>query len=1251
MIESEGIDPVTSPIGTVSQVIAATVSETSNLSSMVYTNRSFGGTISALLGSSGTARSRIAFGSDPPATTSVALASPSTVVQRAPYLEKANATSKLTSRVREPAEITGKLIPLVQYPNTTKLQNVWLYSRTTTTQDVLITSGQSNTSTALSLSTLAIPFHRHPNVTGTWSHKQWKTTGSLVLPTIFLNSTITIVSTSTTDKPAWTSGGLSIHPTGRGPFPNRTIVSSLNAATRNRTRKPWMFGKTAGSSAWFSNTTNTASRIALLATATGRRPWIIGSSGLRSPWYQNSSFQAQPIRSSFQGLTTFTIPARVSGVADHPGGNVGLHPFQPTFSFTARPPPLDDTSAATAKTSPSLPNVLVVPSPTPGALPIGNGVAQVGANGVVVVGDQTVAPGMETTHIAGTALFVPNGGGAIVVNGATHTFPQITPPPIQGIVAGGATWTPAGPSAIAAGPNTVSVGDTFTVQGTKNGQWTGNLGPNMDSATMHTGNPLGGPSFLEGSLHSPADLFGGAGGTIAFRPSGVVVANGITGVIHTPEFHSSQSALAIPTSPLSQDTQGLIVAGPAAPALHTTPPHPSILPPWNHGESITTRGEGPNTIADGPVTPDPSPKPPIHIGAVGGGSQNPDPATVQAIDGTSNGSEQSSPEDGSAPLISDAEPLLPVGGSDEDPSNPSGKPSSDQSSPHVSATPKKDVPSSAVQGAPEVHPELDDEQSNGSSNTLPDHRRPPSSSTASSPFVPGPINPDPEAHIPVSPGEDPGSWQSASFGSLFDATQPVGGVPDITSIATTTDAPQQEDGNRGLGVEPTVDTAGSASPISGLDHDPVEVSLPPFQPVGVNDPTDPASSGVVIAGATHTADFDGHITISDQILRPKDPPKTVAGTPIAAVNGGIVLGSGTDATIAPFTTLQATEATPVAATFSSPQPSLQGIILGDDIHPLAGNGDLLLADQTLHPNGPPATISDSIFSLSPSDLVAAPKASGGDTQSITIPILPLLGSPPSKTGASNLYLFSTHYSRDPRGAYLIASQTLVPNGPAITISGTAVSIASDGLQVGSEFYPRKTLFPPSFLPPHTLAEGAAPTSFATTTTTDAPADVQENSFQTFTGAGQVFTVPDPTATATGTGPDDTSQTPVVELLGATITRGAPGKTVSGQLISYGLASYSSASGDDGEGGGGGGDGGDGGNGEIVVMGSSTFSVPASISRFDSSPRGTRGTGTIPSSATGTRKGDDDNAGILGIKRIGNWEWWVWIIGLVLSMNL
>ena len=1167
----------------------------------------------------------------------------SSAVPSATYQVKANGTSISTSRSREVLNTMVKPAPMGKYLNHTSSAHSELYQTRPTTQASLTKSFKLNSSMSLPLSVSGAPFQRHPNrksnATSGQMHTPWKVTGTSALRKSFANSTATVVPALGTGTFIGSSGGLTVHPTGTAPFPNRTIVISANTFVTVGTGKPWIFGKSANSSAWFVNTTYTSRRTASMDTVS-RRPWILRGTGLGSSWFGNLSLQAQPTASNGVTPLPIAMPSHNTNLPPFIAG-LGHNELQPTFPFTARPLLVDNTAAVVAKTSRGLLNVLVVPSPTPGALPIGDGVAQVGANGAVIVGDQTIAPGTATTQIAGAALSVPTGGGAIVVNGATHTFPQITPPPIQGIVAGGITWTPAGPSAIVAGSNTLSEGSTLVVPSPKVQPipFSGADIPRPDAFSMHGGTDSIIP--LAGEAHTPAAFFGGAGGMIALMPDGVVVADGTTGIVRMPGVHSTQPALVIPSPTSPQAQPGLITNGPAAAQPHTASPQQ---------ESITTEEKGVNMIADGPGFPDPRPRPHIQMGAIGGGSQNPDPETVQATGGTGNGVDEISPADGAAPSISHGEPVPQVGGSAEVPSNPSDEPSSDQRAPHVSATPDEDPPSSAVHGAPEAHPELDDEGFNESSDTSPGHRRPSSSPTAFSPFVPGPVNPDPEAHVPVSPGEDLVSFQSASPGSPFDATQPEGGLSDIASSATTTNAQQQEDGDRNINVASTADTAVPASPINGSDQEPVAVPLPPNQPAGINGLGEPAPSGVIIASVTHTANFNGHITIGDQILHPEDPPTTIAGTPIAAVNGGVVFGSGPHATIAPFTTLQATEAKPVAAASSSPQPSSQGIILGNDIHPLAENGDLPLADQTLHPNGPPAIISDSTFSLSPLDLVVTPKASDGDTHSITLPILPLLGSPPSKTGASNLYLFSTHYTPNSQGVYLIASQTLAPNGPGITVSGTAVSMASDGLQVGSDFYPRKTWFPPSLSPPHTLAEGTAPTSFATASTTDTPAILPDNSFQTFTGAGQVFTVPDPTATATSTGSDDTLQTPVVEVLGVTITRGAPGKTISGQLISYGIASYSGVSGDGDNGGGGGGGDGDGGNGEIVVMGSSTFSVPASISRFDSSPRGTRRTGTMPSIATGKRKGDDDSAGILSTKRIGDRGWWIWIMAMVLLVD-
>ena len=110
------------------------------------------------------------------------------------------------------------------------------------------------------------------------------------------------------------------------------------------------------------------------------------------------------------------------------------------------------------------PFVVINPSPKP-VLTVAGSLVAIDHSGNVAIGGSTLSAGGSGSDISGTPVSVlPNQGG-LLVNGKTIPVP---PPatqapngdPVVGVVAAGKTWTPAGPSAVAADGQTLYLGSS-----------------------------------------------------------------------------------------------------------------------------------------------------------------------------------------------------------------------------------------------------------------------------------------------------------------------------------------------------------------------------------------------------------------------------------------------------------------------------------------------------------------------------------------------------------------------------------------------------------------------------------------------------------------------------------------------------------------------------------------------------------------------------------------------------------------------
>lgn len=297
------------------------------------------------------------------------------------------------------------------------------------------------------------------------------------------------------------------------------------------------------------------------------------------------------------------------------------------------------------------------------------------------------------------------------------------------------------------------------------------------------------------------------------------------------------------------------------------------------------------------------------------------------------------------------------------------------------------------------------------------------------------------------------------------------------------------------------------------------------------------SNGISIAGAT---------------LAPGAPPITISGTPVSVGSSGLVIGSST----VPLAAMFPNQITPNA-------PQYQPTTINGEKAQLLSNGGISIAGTTLTAGVSAITISGTPVSVGSSNLII-----GSSTVALAAAFQPPI------TPTTALYQPTTINGQEaqllPNGLS-IAGSTLTPGAPAITISGTPLSVGSSGLVLGTgNPIPLPSTIPQQIIT--TLANQAI-TIFPTaaviagaTLTPGAPAlaisgiTISVDSSALVVGTNTVplpfapqETTPINQLTTTVANQPLTAAPTAVEVAGTTLTPGAPGITLSGTLVSLNTA--------------------------------------------------------------------------------------------------
>ena len=263
--------------------------------------------------------------------------------------------------------------------------------------------------------------------------------------------------------------------------------------------------------------------------------------------------------------------------------------------------------------------------------------------------------------------------------------------------------------------------------------------------------------------------------------------------------------------------------------------------------------------------------------------------------------------------------------------------------------------------------------------------------------------------------------------------------PLTTPEQTATQLPVNSDKSAGPAQTPVEHHSGSSVPSSRLV-------------VGPEGSSDPRSSNDVLAGSVS-------VTVASlptrTISRGLTPIATVGSHRISASNGVVVVAGSTLSPGGPAITLASTPVSRdgsgnlVVGSTSIPIPPSSPDSIFTDAGQVftVGTTGVVVAGETVSPDGPAITVSGTPISLGSSQLIVG-------SSTVRLP------DPSPSTTSSNIVIAGQTFAQLPDGIS-VAGTTLRFHGPAVTISGTPISLGNSGVVVGATTFPLPTVFPDS----------------------------------------------------------------------------------------------------------------------------------------------------------------------------------------------
>ena len=190
-----------------------------------------------------------------------------------------------------------------------------------------------------------------------------------------------------------------------------------------------------------------------------------------------------------------------------------------------------------------------------------------------------------------------------------------------------------------------------------------------------------------------------------------------------------------------------------------------------------------------------------------------------------------------------------------------------------------------------------------------------------------------------------------------------------------------------------------------------------------NPPLRPQDSAtyITVGGQTFAVQSNA-IDVAGTLLKPGDPGVSYDGTPVSLGSSIFVVGTRTE-TLSPR---------PTILTGHQSYVTVESAILTEDFNGISIDG------TTLRPLGPAITVSGTRISLGPSFLVV-----GTQTETLS----PRLSLPSDQQ--RYITVGNAMFTEDSNGV-IVDGTTLRPLDPAITVSGTVVSLGSSFLVVGTQ---------------------------------------------------------------------------------------------------------------------------------------------------------------------------------------------------------
>jgi uncharacterized protein YodC (DUF2158 family) len=202
---------------------------------------------------------------------------------------------------------------------------------------------------------------------------------------------------------------------------------------------------------------------------------------------------------------------------------------------------------------------------------------------------------------------------------------------------------------------------------------------------------------------------------------------------------------------------------------------------------------------------------------------------------------------------------------------------------------------------------------------------------------------------------------------------------------------------------------------------------------------------IVIGTSTATVNSDGDFMIGTHALQPTDSPYELQGTTYAldSSRSALIVNGVSTYPVAP------------AAQLASDIPQAATLTVNGVTATANSASNYVVESQTLRPGGPAITVSGTRISLA-SD--AAAVVVGSQTSVLSGPkgTYAAADSALHHTSANpkpaTLTINGVTVTANPASNYVFETQTLKPGGPAITVSGTRISLASDAavVVVGSQ---------------------------------------------------------------------------------------------------------------------------------------------------------------------------------------------------------